>query len=114
MAFPLSTPPEIGALGGVGLALVAAAARRRCSLWSVQQLAPCHCRTSRKRTGRAFDDSLPITVVTPRLTGGMSLALADTSLRYECEFCNVGDQFLADVNVLLLFHCGFASSCFSG
>src|SRR6185503_21143700 len=79
IAFPLSTPPEIGARGGVGFGSGGGGASPM-STWvgpvgAVPKPVPGPAATG----AAAFDDSLPRTVVTPRRTGGMSLALAETS-----------------------------------
>ena len=61
----------------------------------------------------AFDDSEPTTVVTPRLTGGISLAFADTSLgTSSVRVTSAISSFLTSTFCSALV--GLASSCFSG
>ena len=75
IALPLSTPPEIGARG-VGLPQVAAVS---CN-FHFGGPAYDSARTGSDGIGAAaFESAVPITVVTPRRTGGTSLALAETS-----------------------------------
>src|SRR5882762_7717588 len=79
IAFPLSTPPEIGALGGVGFGS-GGGGGSSAMFTLVGPVSPVPAPAPDGIGATALDDSVPMTVVTPRLTGGISLAFADTSL----------------------------------
>src|SRR5882724_9539020 len=76
IALPLSTPPEIGARGGAGGGGGGSSA---ICTWVGPATIPVPV-PGPAIGAAALDDSVPMTVVTPRLTGGISLAFADTSL----------------------------------
>src|SRR5207244_7429045 len=61
----------------------------------------------------AFDDSVPTIVWTPRLTGGISLAFADTSLGTSSVLVTSAINSLRTSTFCFSFT-GFASSFFSG
>ena len=111
IAFPLSTPPEIGALGGVGL-LVVAAVRPQCQPWWAGHKSSSGSRTAAIGAA-AFESLVPTTVVTPRLTGGMSLAFAEISLGTSSVRETSAISSLRTSTFCSTF-CGLASCGFSG
>src|SRR5205814_10102619 len=112
IAFPLSTPPEMGALGGVGFGS-GGGGGSSAMLTFVGPTGPTPVPGPAATGAAAFDDSLPITVVTPHLTGGISLAFADTSLGTTRDSETSAINALRTSTFCSCF-CGFASSCFSG
>src|SRR5688572_5040533 len=79
MALPLSTPPEIGAVRGVGLGAAGGGGSSAILIFAGADTtvpAPGPAGIG----ALALESLLPITVVTPRRTGGTSLALAEISL----------------------------------
>ena len=79
IALPLSTPPEIGALGGVGLGGGGGGGSSAIFTLVGPATSPVPVPGPEAIGAAAFESELPTTVVTPRLTGGMLLAFADTS-----------------------------------
>src|SRR4030095_9864604 len=78
MALPFRTPPEIGARGGVGFASGGGGSSAIATLVGPVVTVPVPGPAGNGADVLLF--SVPNTVVTPRRTGGTSLAFADTSL----------------------------------
>src|SRR6185295_9146766 len=114
IALPLSTPPEIGALGGVGVAFGGGGGGSSAMFTLVGPATSPVPVPGPDAMGAAALESLdPTTVVTPRLTGGMLLALAETSFGTSSVLSTLAINSLRTSTFCSCF-CGFTSSCFFG
>ena len=102
IALPLSTPPEIGALGGVGLGGGGGGSSAMFTLVG-PATRPVPVPGPEAIGAAALESLVPTTVVTPRLTGGMLLALADTSL---------GTSSVRETSAISSFRTSTFCSCF--
>src|SRR5689334_5073262 len=78
MALPFSTPPEIGARGGAGVA-AGGGGGSSAMLTFAGAVVTVPLPGPAGIGAAAFESDVPSTVVTPRRTGGTSLALAEIS-----------------------------------
>src|SRR5687768_14890738 len=79
MALPFSTPPEMGARGGVGLGGGGGGGSPAILTLVGPATTPVPVPGPAATGAAAFESDWPSTVVTPRLTGWLLLAFADTS-----------------------------------
>src|SRR6185295_13857015 len=111
IALPLRTPPEMGARGGVGLTSGGGGSSAIVTLVGAVVTVPLPGPAG--IGAAALESLLPSTVVTPRLTGGTSLAFAEISFGGTRLSATSAISSLRTSTFCSTF-CGFASSCFCG
>src|SRR6185295_13819317 len=111
MALPFRTPPEMGARGGVGLGASGGGGSATSTLAGAATTLPAPGPAGIGAC--ALESLLPITVVTPRLTGGTSLALAEISFGGSRLSSTLATNSLRTSTFCSTF-CGLASCGLSG